>query len=160
MRIAFLLLLALLSASLFAVFPLLNIRFFVTYVPAPSLVVPGPTTLSRVSIVSCPFVPVGAGVGMMWGGDACVALVLLLCTLFPSSQGDMAKYLPVKAGVGMRRGGDALCCASPSSYSPEPTPLARATQASPLHPTPPPLSRVGIVSCPFGSPFLPVRAGA
>src|SRR2546421_418718 len=98
MRIAFLLLLALLSASLFAVFPLLNIRFFVTYVPAPSLVVPGPTTLSRVGIVSCPFgspfVPVGAGVGMRRGGDACVALVLIPRAPASSCQGDASVPSP------------------------------------------------------------------
>ena len=37
---------------------------------------------------------VGAGVVWTWGGDACVALVLLLCTLSPSSQGDASVPTP------------------------------------------------------------------
>jgi len=37
---------------------------------------------------------VGAGVVWTWGGDACVALVLLLGTRSPSSQGDASVPTP------------------------------------------------------------------
>src|SRR5947209_17778874 len=51
----------------------------------------GPHPPSRVGIVSCrfgsDFVPVGAGVGMRRGGDACVALVFFPQAPSPSCQG-------------------------------------------------------------------------
>src|SRR5437660_12633383 len=60
--------------------------------------VPAPLPLTRVGILSCrfasPFGPVGAGVGMRRGGDACVALVLILRAPTPSCQGDASVPTP------------------------------------------------------------------
>src|SRR5437660_6693676 len=60
--------------------------------------VPAPLPLTRVGILSCrfasPFVPVGAGVGMRRGGDACVALVLIPRAPSPSCQCDASVPTP------------------------------------------------------------------
>src|SRR5947209_15926906 len=57
-----------------------------------------PLPLSRVDFLSCrfgsPFVLVGAGVGMMQGGDACVALVLFPRAPASSCQGDASVPTP------------------------------------------------------------------
>src|SRR5947209_19203731 len=54
----------------------------------------------------------------------------------------------------MRRGGDACVALVLIPRAPAPS-----CQGDASVPTPPPLSRVGILPCRFGSPFVPVGAG-
>src|SRR5436309_7633337 len=79
----------------------------------------------RVGIVSCrfgsPFVPVGAGVGMRRGGDACVALVLFPRAPFLSSQGDASVPTP-HPNHSRPYGDDACPLQKPTSESPSPAP--------------------------------------
>src|SRR5947209_6750566 len=97
---------------------------------------PGPWPPSRVGILPCrfgsPFVPVGAGVGLSRVG------------ILPCRFG--SPFVPVGAGEGLCGVGT---LASPSSCSRERLfPLARATQASPLHPTPLPPLRIRFILSP------------
>src|SRR5947209_19115041 len=65
--------------------------------------------------------PVGAGVDEAWGGDACVALVLIPRAPFLSSQGDAS--VPTHHPNHSRPYGDDACpLQKPTSESPSPAP--------------------------------------
>ena len=104
----------------------------------------------------------------MWGGDACVALVLSACALFPSRQGDASVPTPLRTAPAPTATSPVCVCTFPlppgrrerphsTPHHSRPygyesclrvhfSPPARATQASPLHSAPLPPLRLRVLS--------------